>query len=261
MDCKTCTPHSKCKSKAFSIRGVGTSSENLDKIAIANGFIVFTPKDPNITNIFGFVDKSSTLPHVNSFVCVLPDNTWTISVNGKDLLKDHPVYKEKLLVNSNNANEIFKTISGLKFCSGNDDFPELIKQKIEADGTFKDANYSVKATIMSSNHSTLADLNVIRVNNCEILTNSSLRCKPCSTYRKYLNVCSSRILSPPSKYKPDVFRTKEELIDKSKSQSKEITLLKKSMARLHDKVLMLVKEEGKSISEPLEGINYIFSRF
>ena len=46
------------KSKAFSIRGVGTSSENLDKIAVANGFIVFTPKDPNIIIIFGFVDPS-----------------------------------------------------------------------------------------------------------------------------------------------------------------------------------------------------------
>ncbi|XP_066910451.1 uncharacterized protein [Clytia hemisphaerica] len=208
--------------------------------------------DPTYT--FAFIDKGFVMGF--RFEIEI-DGKWRL-YHGKNLIERNNKVLQFLpdVINVENALYIFETISASKLCPGNEDFKNLIDEKINSkECSFKDKENNIKATIENASLSGVEDLKTIRVKDCELLVRNDVsRCEPCIKYRHYLhNIVYRRSVSPelPSKFTANKYLSKDNLMKKATDQQKQIKSLKRSLESMRTFVSQLVEDEGCAVENNL----------
>ena len=135
-------------------------------------------------------------------VRVFLDFSWRVYIYETEIsptcqpLEDSPRYMTVA-----NAPDFFSYLNQLKSCPGNNDFPEVIKNKLlhGMDLNFYDKRKNVKAKIENKRFELTNFLATIRVVSCwKIVLCQNVRCLECQSYRPQLNTRSSRAVKEKS---------------------------------------------------------------
>ena len=161
-----------------------------------------------------------------------------------------------------NAPNFFSHLNQLKSCPGNNDFPELIKNKLvhDMDLNFYDKRKNVKAKIENKRFESTNSLATIRVVNCwKIVSCQNNRCSECQSYRPQLNTRSSRAVKEESlvslkKNVPNMYLPRKNLEQKAKELQKERRILKQSNDRLLKRIDKLAVSESVEINSETSNV-------
>ena len=189
------------------------------KAAIKVGYIFVPESNENIyVSTIEFSEGKVTCSKV---VQVGKNLNWNIMVFGKSLGLDHPMRQKFPTLDATNLIEFFTCLKEANICLGNDDFSDIVKDKLNGNIDFKDSSGNTRAYLETKDFNRInPDSITIRTVNCELLAEptSSSRCSQCSKYRhNNLNKMRFRKDKSPevtSKFKPDIHRSKEELLQK-----------------------------------------------
>ena len=234
--------------------------EQIKQVAISHEFDII--KENSEGTIFSCCEEIKDYIFINKSVKVFEDFSWRIFCYGRKV----PSYSKVILslpniINRNNIEEVFTTLQSAKICFGNDDFPDLIKKKLDqgAELSFLDVNHNVKAVIETLNFQRFQKYSTIRTVNCEVLfQGKSKRCSACQEHRAVLNSASYRL----SRDDPNVVKKNTAKIYLSRNQigikltayQKERRSLIDNRARLEKNIRQLVKKEGIKLENETQKI-------
>ena len=190
-------------------------------------------------------------------VRVFLDFSWRVYIYETEIsptcqpLEDFPRY-----ITVANAPDFFSHLNQLKSCPGNNDFPEVIKNKLlhDMDLNFYDKRKNVKAKIENKRFESTNFLTTIRVVSCwKIVSCQNIRCPECQSYRPQLNTRSSRAAKEESlvslkKNVPNMYLPRKNLEKKAKELQKDRRILKQSNDRLLKRIDKLAVSESVEIN-------------
>eukprot|EP00111_Clytia_hemisphaerica_P010196 TCONS_00029800-protein len=196
------------------------------------------------------LNESKLIIHLTKVVQIKADLTWVLKINGRNLDENDQIYKDFPLLNNKNLEEFFNCIKETVLCVGNNDFQDIIDDRLSNISEFKGIDGSIKALIENNNFQQLKDTSsTIRSVDCSlVVSSSSTRCERCSEFRRNtLNKIRYRKLNSPelpSKFKPNIYLTNNELRQKSTNLQVENKQLKKKIANLEKKLDQAIENDG-----------------
>ena len=163
------------------------------------------------------------------------------------------------MINSDNVNKFLKDIVDLKMCPGNEDFYEILDDKLEGSTqVFK------KAFVEDEDLNILYSYDqksTIRVFDCEVLLSplhQPNRCNKCAIFRKTLNVRKSRLpdvkSSAVKKNRPNCTLSHKQMRKKLFTTGKEIHNLKKKQHQLEKQIHKHVRKNGVNVDKDSQRI-------
>ena len=200
------------------------------------------------------------------YLHVFKDFNWTISVLDKQVpatssfLKDLPV---KLDLES--AANVIKHISTAVLCCGNGDFGDLVQRQMDKGSELKflSKDGAVRAHIEDKLFSKMSDCNVIRSVGCDMLLTNDIyatnqRCLACKSYRSTLiamrHMEEKKEAHPKKQFKPNVYMSREELIDKTAEQAQKLKFLQQDMKRMKSRVSQTISRDGLEVDGDLHNM-------
>ena len=158
--------------------------------ALHHNFVM--PSDTDTSYYFSkFVLSDNESLSMEILVRVFLDFSWRVYIYETEIsptyqpLEDFPKH-----ITVANAPDFFSHLNQLKSCPGNNDFPEVIKNKLlhDMDLNFYGKRKNVKAKIENKQSESTNSLATIRVNSCwKIVLCQKIRCSECQSYRPQLN--------------------------------------------------------------------------
>ena len=186
-----------------------------------------------------------------------------------DCQRENPLGCKFLTIDT--INDVLSKVVEIKICPGNQDFPGLIKEKLDIEDRcyFKDQSGKViRAEVQNSTFSGISQLSTIRVSTCSLVTTiSNQRCKECQIYRRNLQQkaakrrknLENRTSDKPSPFANNRWRSRVDLIDKCDEQQKVIKSLRRSLDRKDDYIRQLIEDEGCELKdEQLSGKCFLY---
>ena len=247
--CEICEPSKvgRKKSTDSKLPSVRKIAENFkfEHCELSNGSAVYTLKETVSNNVI--ISKSI-------FVDSLGD--WYISLFQNKISKDADFYYSlPAKLEQSSAEEIFSKLEIYQICPGNNDFQDLIDQRLLK---IKPQNFisahKTDAGVMETNTmQTWDSLSVIRHVDCVFLVEAgTIRCSACSTYRKTLHAMMTTYRRKSTEEEPvkdsskvnDRYLSKTEMMDKLKFLEREKRILTSKNIRLQNKVRNLIEHEG-----------------
>ena len=151
-----------------------------------------------------------------------------------------------------NIEQVLHKISEANICCGNEDFPDLIRLKLEkgSDINFFDKEGNTKASLENNFFVQASSCTVIRVIDCELLVDAcKIRCEACSHYRRSIlwpqqYRLQRSITECPNKSIANIHLSRPEIERRLSDIQREHKLLLRGNVNLEKRIHKLVKRES-----------------
>lgn len=236
--------------------------ELLDNSFTEHGFII-VKKDPRVFCKLNLQDQEEHQPYVSELtVHVNADNTWSIYVIGRKIIRENLSEDLPDVLTDENINSFVLNILSLKICKGNSKYVDVIQNRISVNQPFLSASGQPSVIVESMDN--LATYNkenfgIGRHPDCPVLFNGeNMICDLCSSLEKKFRVFRSRQFEDERKFERRTnedstanirYLSREELVERlNKTQSAKREAIRKTV-QLQSRIQALIDEKGVALED------------
>ena len=123
--------------------------KTLEAIAIKLGFVSLPQSKENNILLLAFmeVDQLNLTARATKVVQISSELAWTLSINGHNIPKSHEIYVTYPTLSKENMDDFFTYIKTCTTCTGNDDFQDIVDEKLLSISDFKGNDGKIRAYI------------------------------------------------------------------------------------------------------------------